>query len=229
MIFLISNCLLPNLKKSYINHSLLSTSFDHKPTFISFKPIKKKVHRKLQINHHILADPDLPIVVALTVAETYAHHISPEHLELAYNNREPLTIIGRMWQLLRNAGPHPSVLPSEAKTDALIKNRNNNLTQINNLIRDLNFNDIQNAQLTCDNVIFMETLLNNVRNEVTSYQYFINQTRSRLKTKLINEYKYLTEAPDNVTDRLHEVETKLNQLIETEISDELRKYNIFDV
>ena len=228
--FIISANLLPKLKKCYINQSLLSTSFDHKPVFSSFRPTPRTQRaRQLQIKHHILSDPDLRFVVALAIAETYAHHIPINLHQRAFTINNPLQSIGEMWNLLRSAGPCTDLLPPEAVTEELIATRNISIDQLNRQLETINFNRLQNSELSCDHDIFMETLLNNVRNEVTSYQNFIYRTKNKLKQSLLQKYDNLRalNAPDNPD--LLETECALNRLSETEITDELRKYNIFDV
>ena len=227
--FLISNTLLTQLKKCFINPSLASSSFDHKPIFAVFRPQKTNKLRKLRINQQILSDPDINIVVTLAVIETYAHHILPVGIEVAFNNRNPLNVIGRLWGLLRSAGPSPTILPPEKVTDELITNRNTLLNNLNIELQTFDLNLIQNSDLSCEDDIFLEILLNNIRNEVTGYQHFIYKTKTGLKSDLLKDYEILKNSQDPDNQKLSSIESRLDLLSESEITDDLRKYNIFDI
>ncbi len=151
----------------------MNKSFDHKPIHLDFRKPIRKIQKNLKISNSILGDPDLPIVVKLAAVETYTQNAVQTELHTIFGNRDPYRLIGNMWQSLRSAGPHPKILPEEEITIELIENREAELRTIANNLDSFSFTDLENIELSCERDTFMETLLNNIRNEVTSYQHFI--------------------------------------------------------
>ena len=99
----------------------------------------------------------------------------------------------------------------------------------NNQLQTFDLLTIQNSDLNCDDDIFFETLLNNIRNEVTSYQHFIFKTRNHQKNELLKTYELIKNNADPDNQQLNAIETQLNAISESELADELCKYNIFDI
>ena len=75
----------------------------------------------------------------------------------------------------------------------------------------------------------METLINNIRNEVTSYQNFILKKKSEKVSFLKTDINNLLADPQTNLNSILEIESELNKIAENEILNELRQYNIFDV
>jgi hypothetical protein len=69
--FLISKQLLNSVTNISISVNLQSRVFDHKAVLLSFAPVRKEGIVRPTISHTILRDPDLDLVVALAVADTY--------------------------------------------------------------------------------------------------------------------------------------------------------------
>jgi hypothetical protein len=70
----------------------------------------------------------------------------------------------------------------------------------------------------------MDTLLNNIRNEVTSYQHFISKFKNSKTDELIsnlNDLKNTANATDNNMDKILKIEKKLENLADEEISAKL--------
>jgi hypothetical protein len=71
------------IKNCYIENAKQNRLFDHKAMTICFKP-PPKVIRQPTISREILKDPELDLVVRLSVADTYAIHsdtLTPEERE----------------------------------------------------------------------------------------------------------------------------------------------------
>ena len=122
------------------------------------------------ILNKILIDQMLPNEVRQAVIETHLlHAVNP----LVPNINDPLTAVGRIRQRIRDTGPHPDLLPAEEVTQATYKNYERSVTDINRDLSMFDTNLLENLDKTCNLDIFFDTLLNNTRNEVTSYQHFI--------------------------------------------------------
>ena len=74
----------------------------------------------------------------------------------------------------------------------------------------------------------MEVLLNNVWNDVTSYQNFIQKTKNIQKQDLRTQIPNLSQAIDTNVNRLTELENKLNLILDQDLEDDLKKYRIYE-
>jgi hypothetical protein len=73
----------------------------------------------------------------------------------------------------------------------------------------------------------METLLNNFRNEITSYQGFISKFKSNAREQLLNCIRQEIDAGN--TENADLLEQKMCRLNEQMIRDRLECSNLFDV
>jgi hypothetical protein len=116
----------------------------------------------------------LDLVVALSVAETYVHHI-----KFPSNNanlrQTKLELIGRARAALIAAGPDPSYLPPNSRSEEQELDRAGVIAGIKETIDDLAVAELAECELMdeFEADIFMETLINNLRNDVISFQIFI--------------------------------------------------------
>ncbi len=164
--------MVPSVIECEIEPCLQSSLFDHKAVKLSFKKINKKVIRNPKISNKILGDPDIAIIVETAVLETYLINLNPEE------SQRPVWVnglmdVGRIKTLLRSAGPHASYLTPEG---AIL--RENNLIMIRQILSRYDLPTLEAANLTCNPSVFYEVLLNNLRNEVTGYQYFVPRKQS---------------------------------------------------
>ena len=119
--FLISTNLLPAVSACSIDIKNPSKIFDHRPILLDFtKNIKKKTN-SLTISNWIINDPDIDIVVKISVIETYLIHIQPRNLTNLFNF-DPLLLIGNARATLREVGPAPELLPEELVTENTVDN-----------------------------------------------------------------------------------------------------------
>jgi hypothetical protein len=77
--FIISTQLLNCVSDIHICPGLQSKVFDHKAVILSFKPPVREGPIRPTISHAILRDPDLDLVVALAVADTYLASTTLRH------------------------------------------------------------------------------------------------------------------------------------------------------
>ena len=182
--FLISDCLLPFATDCYICPSLQNYLFDHKAVTLSFLP-KESKNKKPSIANYILNDPLSEFVSSLAAIECYIHHIPPTALPAS---RAVLLLrVGTAKSLLRTIGADSDVLIPGARTEADELIRAGRIGQIKLIIDDFNLTRLQSLALDIEDDLFLEYLLNCIRNELVSYQTFISKTFNSSKNALIKQ------------------------------------------
>jgi exonuclease III len=223
--FLISNELLNTKFECSISPALLASCFDHKPIFLSFLNNGNGARlgkKKLTIFESTLRDPDLDIVIWYTVLETYLLHFSVDP-DLTGELATTLSSCGTVRQLLRDAGPDKAYYYNELTVEKL-QIRSNNLAHINRIMDMLDLTLVHNFKLSISEDLFMEVLLNNLRNEISSYQAFIEKFKNHEFQSLLEQLKSTTDP-----EKADQLEFKLTQLNEIKIRDKLLHSNIYDV
>jgi len=156
--FLVSTQLLPEIQPCSIDITRLSKAFDHNAVHLDFIIRNKQPNRSLRINPRILADPEIDIVVLISVIETYLTNITENARELLYAHADPGLSIGRARTLLREAGPDPRYLPDVLLTQELIDARGEKINEITAIMSEFNIEELQVSDLNCTRTIFLETL-----------------------------------------------------------------------
>ncbi len=219
--FLISNGLQNLTQKCYIEPCPPNKSFDHKAVTLSFKKPPRKCTRSPMINHLTLSDPVSMLIAKISAIETYAHHlVNPNYINLADTT-------GNARRLIREAGPPPHQLPDEEVTQETVNGYNTRKTQVENILNNISLHDLETQPLQCNPDIFMEILLNNIRNDIVSYQAFLNINSNKLKKSLRTQIDNLKASDENDLTALPDLELRLNRIIEQELESDLRKYNIY--
>jgi hypothetical protein len=150
--------------------------FDHKASHLSFAP-PPKVIRPPTISRAILNDPDIDLVVKISIFETYVHHslvITEEDRALMLNS------LGSARKNLKEAGPDPTLLPPGTLSDHGELVRSGTVANIKEILDGIPIMDISTGGFIggIDDDLFMETLVNNIKNDCVSYQVFVNRTIS---------------------------------------------------
>jgi hypothetical protein len=84
--------------------------------------------------------------------------------------------------------------------------------------------EFENVELNIGHDIFMETLLNNIKNEVISYQTFIRKTKHKKIDWLRKNFMELkTDYNENVV-RIQSLEKELDLLIDSNLRKEIEKF-----
>jgi hypothetical protein len=156
-----------------IKDSLQNKAFDHKAVKLSFAPLPKVI-KQPSVSKTILTDPDLDRIIGLTVADTYLiHSISlDEGLKGIL-----LQSIGTAKANLRQCGPDSIHLPPGERSELQENFRAGLLANVDELLDTIPFRLLQEGELQ-DGIrpdVFMETLVNNLRNETISHQIFIKK------------------------------------------------------
>ena len=157
-----------------INPGLQNELFDHKATTLKVNTIELRKAGNPSISRSIINDQELDIVVTLAVAECYIVHIQ-EQAWLPNERGELLNKIGRIRTQFRAAGPAPVHLPLDTLTAELIRDREETLDLIIRESAELDITRFQEMPITCCRAVFMEVLLNAVRNDTISFQLFIKK------------------------------------------------------
>jgi hypothetical protein len=161
-------------------------------------------------------------VVWFTVFETYLIHlnIGPD---LVPDRDQTLTLCGRIRNLLREAGPDKMYYLNDISIE-IIANRTQKLIEINSIINRYPFELLYNFPIAIESDLFMEVLLNNLRNELTSYQFFIENFKN---SEYRNAVLLLSEIKE--PERRDCIEDKISRLNDIRIRDRLLHSNIYDI
>ena len=225
--FLISNVISHLVSKCEILPGLQSKLFDHKAVKIEINTKENGQIKQPSISRGIINDEDIDIVVHAAVAETYLHHIREGELE-AYRVQILLGRVGRIKMLLRQAGPGPKYLVSEPLEENFVFMRAAIIADIRALCDEIDIPFLENLALGTEHDIFLEVLLNAIRNDVISYQSFIAKTKKKAITNLLGDISALKGDYVLNSDRIFELENKLRDFLEEELSLELQKNSLYE-
>jgi exonuclease III len=153
--FLISRDIADSVSECDISPCVQSKLFDHKAVTLSFAG-KKPVVAIPTVSPKILNDPDLEIVIKLSVIEIYTRY----RTELTEpQTQEILGILGRCRKLLRDAGPDPTFAGGgSADINADTDLRTRNLLVILQNLSGFNILDLQTRPLSIADDEFLEIL-----------------------------------------------------------------------
>jgi hypothetical protein len=134
-------------------------------------PLKKRgVISRPTISHAALQDPDLDMVVGLAVLDTYLTSSNPRE---DINLENVKISLGNNKQLLRDIGPSDKFLEPGARSEQESLIREGNIARIREFLESAPYVTLRDGAHNVDDDIFMEGLINNVRNQVISHQCFI--------------------------------------------------------
>jgi hypothetical protein len=165
-----------------------------------------------------IKDPDLDFVVRLASYECYVlNSVNDIHTNRLLNT------VGTGYGLLRSAGPDPLNLPYMHAELTDLHVRDPLIANLRDIIHQLEEAGIENRELMLDDDIFMEILINHIRNEVINYQAFIFKKIDESSSRLVDKFKQLKNEHLANFDRISELELQLRQINETRINSELEK------
>jgi hypothetical protein len=134
-----------------------------------------------------------------------------------------LSQCGQVRGLLREAGPDENYYFNDISIETL-NTRMVKLDAIATIRREFHFDLLHNFSLSIPDDLFMEVLLNNLRNEITSYQAFIEKFKKREFNTLVDRIN--TVLDESLRDTL---EDKLAGLNEIRIRDRLLHSSVYKV
>ncbi len=211
--FVVSKSLIGRINKCFIVPNLQNKMFNHRAVVICFKD-PTKVIKQPTISRELLKDPDLELHVMLTVADTYQLHTSSlEEREIARR----LLDIGSAKKLIRELGPDSSHLPVDYRSEYEENIRSGRLGEIREVLEEFPLARLEDGTfkdgITDD--IFMETLVNNIRNECISYQIFLAKTSTETVSSINKELKRLKQDFDANLTRITTLEKGWTKLLIT--------------
>jgi hypothetical protein len=227
--FIISNQLLNCVSDVYICPGLQSKVFDHKAVVLSFKPPVREGPIRPTISHAILRDPDLDLVVALAVADTYLASTALRHdPDFVRTHNQLLTGVGQGFASLRRAGPNDIHINPGDRSEEESLTREGIIGNIREFLDNFPFARLRDGLFNIEDDLFLEGLMNNVRNHVISHQSFMLKTAKSKRKNLLDRIKNLQNDPLQNFDELTELENFLNKALDRELRHELEKLSGFE-
>ena len=204
--------------------SLQNNLFDHRAVYVNFF-VKKSPGQRTTIAASVLKDPMVDLLVKASVAECYLHHVLiPNEVKKA-----KLAEIGRIRNLVKAAGPDPLLNNVVGWDDSKDLIRANIIADISQRLEDINIDELESMEKDIEDDIFLEYLVNCVRNDVTSFQIFCSKSASELKSKLISELSSLRNNIDDNCKLIEEKEHALNAIVDSQMKNEFEKFRHYDI
>jgi hypothetical protein len=211
------------LKKCWIEHSVISSLFDHKMVRLS-STLEKKVVNRSVIKDNLLKNELVKTGVHIIVKDTYLVHVNPDSVPGPVR-RQVSEHVGMCLFYLEEVQKIQSKLSSE-KNRIAINNLNQqleinleNLTANLETLPDLEW--FENLELECGANLFFETLINNIRNMVLKMQNNIYKAKNLRQITLKGELELLKKNYIDNQQQIFTREKELSRLIETELKSEL--------
>jgi exonuclease III len=225
--FIVSDILIEKITKCWISPNLQNKMFDHKASHLSFAP-PPKVIRPPTISRAILNDPDIDLVVKISIFETYVHHsqvITEEDRVLMLNS------LGSARKNLKEAGPDPTLLPPGTLSEHGELVRSGTVANIKEILDGIPIIDLATGGFTggIDDDLFMETLVNNIKNDCVSYQVFVNRTISNTVSSIESRLKVLKNSYEENCEEIFTLEKKLNNITDARLRAKLESNRNFEV
>jgi len=223
--FLVSRAIIHAAQSCSTPHSLLSTTFDHKPVFLSFKP--SRIINRNTISNQILNDPDIEIVVRCAVVECHVQHAVPCPALDDGEKMLVLSIVGRILGALKIK--HETMLENLTRGEP----PNQGHEELNRLVLDQFFllpgiDLLETLPKNCTADIFFEALSSCIKTECLAFQSrFFEQKKIRKKT-LLERISTLKLDFYNNRAEIIEAERELTNLQESDLRFELEKLKNFE-
>jgi hypothetical protein len=125
-------------------------------------------------------------------------------------------------------GLHWKDKPGENINEDEIQAREGRLNRIRYMMGELDVSVLENAALTCTADTFMETLINNVRNETCSYQAFYIAETKRYFLEGLKKLQTLKRNFEDNADQISTLEKHLNEYADNEMRTELESFPVFE-
>jgi exonuclease III len=226
--FTVSEPIIEAINECSIAPALQNKLFDHKAINLTINRVKTLCPR-ISISNTELDDDLLEFLILATVAETYLIHGTGNLFVEGRSRDALLNICGTIKNLIRECGPpvHLCIGSDDTENKKIMRDRF--LVRLQVLSYSVPLQAIENINLNCDALIFMETLLLNVKNEVTSHQSFMR----KLKRQKINQLRKNIdiEKRDYLGnfDNISRSEIELNALEDAEMRKKLQSFKNFEI
>jgi hypothetical protein len=201
--------------------------FDHRAVMLCFKD-PPKVIKQATVSREILTDPDLELYVGLSIADTYLIHTNV--LDVDVKNALALRI-GNAKRDLRLAGPDKKYFHDGFRNELDENIRAGRLGNVREVLEDFPLNILQEGGYS-DNIsddLFMETLINNLRNECISYQTFLVRTVKESTSIIITKLKELKTVYVGNQVQIDSLQSKLDSIIDNILRCKLEATSNFEI
>jgi exonuclease III len=222
--FVISEEILSIVKDCVISDNLQSSMFDHKSVLLCFKG--KSVYKSNKsISCKIINDPVVNLLIENCCFETY---ITYQDI-LLQEKRRLLRLTGEVYRDFRSLTPCSKFyrLGDDEEPDEL---RLRAIDRINTRLQELRTHVLIQNQKNIENDLFFEVLLNNIKNELISYQSYVFRFIGSKKKHLSDELRRNLADPDPVRNYaiIFDIEKKLQVISEREIESALEFHPTFE-
>jgi exonuclease III len=217
--FIISRVLVP-----HINCSTQNRLFDHKAVNLTFKP--KKTHSRIPtISNLAIDDSVMDILVKTSVFEHYIHQaLTSISFDLRQKNL-CLELIGLVRAQLKSINSDIIYDISDEESQMVRQKR---INYCFNILNDLEAYNIQSLEPSCEDDIFLESMINFVRNDIVSYQTFISKSRSMVVHDLEREMSALSGNFELNQTRIFEIEKMLSKISDRLMRSEVERNRSFE-
>jgi len=151
-----------------VSVGLQNKLFDHKAIFLDFT-VKEIATTAPTISRSILKEMETELVVGLAVIDTYIRYSAI----VTENEKNELNVgCGNAWNELRSAGIPDEIAAPGDRTEIEHLTRAGKIASVREYLEFVPYARLRDGALSIPDDIFMECLINNIRNEVVSYQQF---------------------------------------------------------
>jgi exonuclease III len=222
--FLISDCLLNNLDSCSISPAPNTELFDHKSVYLKFN--KEKIRPLKSINISILTHPRLKQTVLAATIDCYLSHAAPTPgVDLEQGTRE----VGQLYSLLRDINDIEFDIALNGNSlvkEGLLREKNNDLTD---LVNNLPTPEILNTlSLTCPNDVFLDVLLNNIKNDLINLQSWTQKVKNVKKNFISKELSILKGNYVANHVEIAELELELTRMSDEDLAVRIRNMKLFE-
>jgi exonuclease III len=225
--FLVSRNWIPVTNECFIAEALQCKLFDHKAIVFSTKKKNNKPGPIDCITKSIVNSPLTEFIVELALYESYLQNMrfSRPYTEQFKNNC--LIIIGRNKLKIREISP--LIFSQLGPEDYNHPQVSQVIAEIRADLADLGSLGIEDCQLDVENDLFLEILINNIRNDVLSFQRFVSKKRCE-QTK--NALVHLSDLKLNYAQNVEEIqslEKKINDFQDQIMLNKIEKFRHYEL
>ena len=132
--------------------------------------------------------------------------------------------VGTAKVTLRGVGADDAILVPGTRTEYDSLLHENKIAGLNATIDDFDIDGLQSLAIIIEDDLFLEYLINCIRNDIVSYQTFISRTFNQTKNTLISRLNESKLGSCFDPDLMRETEKQLNKIIDLEVKNEFKKF-----
>ena len=229
--FLISDPLIDCVSSCNISTELLTELFDHNCVKLCLN--KTNIRTNVNVNNLTLLNPLSEYIIAGAVFDTYAAHLNPNFQGV--NSVELELKVGQLLSTIKEINDIDYVLAGGGEgtrdpTHILLTSRKDKIDSLVFLLSTLpTADELALYELSCNDDVFLEVLMGNIKNSLVSFQSFLRKIK-RLKTnnlcKKINNLRRDGFLINNA--EIAALERELDALVEIELKEKVCRLKTFE-